>query len=341
MEYRRLGNAGVKVSTLCLGGMTFGEADQNSFMHGVGSSKETSFKVLDHATEAGVNFIDLADVYGQDGLAERVFGEWMKEKKNRDSLVVATKFRFRMTEGPNGTGASRKRIRQMVEASLKRLQTDHIDLYQVHMQDKDVGAEELMAALDDLVRSGKVLYVGASNFTATRMVEHLWAADRRGFSPFVSMQMQYSLLERSIDREHIGVCERFGLGLLPWSPLAGGYLTGKYKESVPKDARYTSPKFKSTHEKWVSEKNKLILEKVEQIAKETSATASQVSLAWLISKPYVSSVIFGARTPSQLEENLKSISLKLSSSQVEVLDAVSAVDAGYPYQFIKNVQGEW
>jgi aryl-alcohol dehydrogenase-like predicted oxidoreductase len=194
MEYRNLGASGVKVSTLCLGAMTFGEADDRSMMHAVSADEATAHAILSRALEAGINFIDTADVYGQDGLSERVVGRWLAASRARDRVVLATKFRFRMVEGPNGTGASRLRIVRAVEESLRRLGTDRIDLYQVHMQDLDTPEEETVRALDDLVRAGKVLYLGASNYTAYRLVDSLWLARSSGRERYVALQAQYSLI---------------------------------------------------------------------------------------------------------------------------------------------------
>ena len=236
MQYRNLGRSGVKVSTLCLGTMTFGEADENSFMHQVGCTEETAFAIMNRALDGGVNFFDTADVYGQDGLTERVIGRWFAKDRRRDEVVLATKFRFRMGEGPNGTGASRRRIREAVEASLRRLQTDRIDLYQIHGQDLDTPEEETLRALDDLVREGKVLYLGASNYTAYRLIESLWISDTHKLERFCALQMQYSLVVRDIEREFVPASVRHGLGIIPWSPLGGGFLTGKYRRDQPPPA---------------------------------------------------------------------------------------------------------
>jgi aryl-alcohol dehydrogenase-like predicted oxidoreductase len=218
MEYRNLGNTGLKVSKLCLGAMTFGEADEKSMMHQVSCDEATSFAIMNRALEGGINFIDTADVYGQDGLSERVVGNWFEKNKKRDEIVLATKFRFRMSGGPNGTGASRYRIMRAAEASLRRLKTDRIDLYQIHMQDIDTPEEEIVRALDDLVRQGKVLYTGCSNYAAYRMVESVMIGERDRVHRFSALQAQYSLLERSIEREHVPACLKLGLGILPWSP---------------------------------------------------------------------------------------------------------------------------
>ncbi|MBA3392894.1 MAG: aldo/keto reductase, partial [Deltaproteobacteria bacterium] len=231
MKYKNLGSSGVRVSNLCLGAMTFGEADEKSFMHKVGSDEQTAHAVLDRALAAGINFVDTADVYGQDGLSERVLGNWFAARGNRDSMVLATKFRFTMGAGPNRSGASRYRIVKCCEDSLRRLKTDRIDLYQIHMQDMRTPEEELARALDDAVHAGKVVYFGCSNYAAYRLMESLWIADKRNLSRYVTLQAQYSLAVRDIEREHQPLCVRHGLGILPWSPLGGGLLTGKYRRN--------------------------------------------------------------------------------------------------------------
>src|SRR3954467_15818980 len=233
MKYKRLGNAGVKVSELCLGGMTFGEADESSFMHKLGSDEQTASRVLSRALELGVNFIDTADVYGQDGLSERVIGSWFERERRRNEVVLATKFRFTMGDGPNKSGASSYRIRSCVEASLQRLKTDRIDLYQIHMQDMDTPEDETLRALDDLVRQGKVLYIGCSNYAAYRLMNSLWTSKTERRASFVTLQAEYSLVTRDLEREHVPLCREMGLGILPWSPLAGGFLSGKYERSAP------------------------------------------------------------------------------------------------------------
>ncbi|UJR79518.1 aldo/keto reductase [Sandaracinus amylolyticus] len=343
MEYRRLGSSGVKVSELCLGAMTFGEPDEKSFMHGVGASEETSFAIMDAALDAGVNFIDTADVYGQDGLSERIVGRWTKERGTRDRIVLATKFRFRMGEGPNGTGASRLRIVRTVEDSLRRLQTDRIDLYQIHMQDVEVPEEETLRALDDLVRAGKVLYLGCSNYAAYRLVESLWTSDVRRLERFVSLQAQYSLLVRDLEREHVPLCEKFGLGILPWSPLAGGFLSGKYERGrgAGEGSRFASSRWTSSFARFDDERGWRTVDAVKQIARELGTTPTAVSLAWLLAKPTVTSVIFGARTIGQLKGNLAATGLRLPADAMKKLDDASAFELGYPYDFMQRIQGRW
>ncbi len=343
MEYRNLGASGLKVSTLCLGTMTFGEANESSFMHKVGCDTETSYTIMNTALDAGINFFDTADVYGQDGLTERVIGSWFERDERRDEVVLATKFRFRMADGPNGTGASRLRITRAVEASLRRLKTDRIDLYQIHMQDYDTPEEETLRALDDLVRQGKVLYIGASNYAAYRLVESLWASNCAHLERFVSLQAQYSLVVRDLEREHITVCERHGLGILPWSPLAGGFLTGKYRRDQPPPEGSRLERWKDRMGRFDTERNWKILEALDAVASEHGATPAQVSLAWLLRKPAVTSVIFGARSIAQLEDNLKAAGLATALREEDMtrLDEASGFALGYPYEFIKRVQGRW
>src|SRR3954447_23698164 len=201
MKYKPLGRSGARVSSLCLGAMTFGEADEKSFMHKAGSDEQTAHAVMDRAVDAGINFIDTADVYGQDGLSERVLGNWLVARGSRDKLVLATKFRFTMGDGPNRSGASRYRIMKCVDDSLRRLRTDRIDLYQIHMQDITVPEDETVRALDDLVRAGKVVYLGCSNYAAYRLMRSLWLSRTQHRAAFVTLQAQYSLLVRDLERE--------------------------------------------------------------------------------------------------------------------------------------------
>ncbi|WP_437998414.1 aldo/keto reductase [Sorangium sp. So ce185] len=341
MEYRSLGTSGLKVPVLCLGAMTFGEADEKSFMHKVGCDEKTSFAIMSRALERGVSFIDTADVYGQDGLSERIVGAWMAEAKSRDRVVLATKFRFRMGEGPNSSGASRYRIVRTVEDSLRRLKTDRIDLYQIHMQDIETPEEETLRALDDLVRAGKVLYLGASNYAAYRLTDSQWIAKTEHLHRFVALQMQYSLLVRDLEREHIPVCKRFGIGVLPWSPLASGFLSGKYVKDQPPPEGVRLDKWKQRFADYDNDRGWRTLDAVNAIAKEKQTTPSAIALAWLLAKPTVTSVIFGARSLEQLDDNLKAADVKLSAEEVQRLDDASAFEIGYPYNFIGNIQKRW
>ena len=341
MKYRNLGNSGVKVSSLCLGAMTFGEADEKSFMHKVGSDEATAHAVLDRAVAAGINFVDTADVYGQDGLSERVLGNWFEQRKSRDKVVLATKFRFTMGDGPNRSGASRYRIVKCCEDSLRRLKTDRIDLYQIHMQDITVPEEETLRALDDLVRAGKVLYFGCSNYAAYRLMHSLWLSRVNRWAAFVTLQAQYSLLVRDIEREHVPLCREEGLGLLPWSPLAGGFLTGKFEKGKPPKTGTRLGEKAERFARYDLERNWKILDAVRAVAAELDTTPSVVSLAWLLHRPHVSSVIFGARTIEQLDANLAAAELELSAKHMATLDQASAIDLGYPYAFIQATQAAW
>lgn len=340
-EDRTLGQTGLRVPSLCLGSMTLGRASADSIMHGLGCDERTSFSILNRALEAGVYFIDTADAYGQDGLSERVIGKWFATEEKRNDVVLATKFRFRKAGGPLGTGASRRRMVESCEASLRRLQTDRIDLYQVHMQDTETPEEETLRALDDLVRSGKVLYVGCSNYAAYRLADSLWTSELRGLSRFVSLQAQYNLIVRDIEREHMPLCRAHGLGVLAWSPLAGGFLTGKYRcgEQPPSGTRFD--KWNQQYLKLTDDRSWRTIDAIRHIAAQLDATPAQVSLAWLLGKECVTSVIIGARSIEQLEDNLGAAELKLSDSEMARLDEASAFETGYPYEFIEQVQGRW
>jgi len=342
MEYKNLGSSGVKVSPLCLGAMTFGEADDKSFMHKVSADEATAHAILERALEAGINFVDTADVYGQDGLSERVIGNWFATGGGRrDRMVLATKFRFTMGESPNRSGASRYRIVRCVEDSLRRLQTDRLDLYQIHMQDVTVPEEETLRALDDLVRAGKVLYIGCSNYAAYRLVDSLWLAKALGKERFVTLQAQYSLVARELEREHVPLCRQWGLGILPWSPLAGGFLSGKYRKDAAPPAGSRLETWKDRWGRYDTARNWAIIDALDVVSAEVGATVAQVALAWLLHKPQVTSVIFGARTVAQVDDNLAAATLKLPPTAIKRLDDASAFELGYPYDFMARIQGSW
>jgi len=238
-------------------------------------------------------------------------------------------------------GASRVHIKRAVEASLERLKTDRIDLYQIHQQDLHVPEEEVMRALDELVQEGKVMYFGASNYAAYRLVESLWIADKRNLNKFVSLQAQYSLTERNLEIEHVPAMKKFGMGLLPWSPLSAGFLSGKYKknEALPEGTRLAV--WGTKNRRWDDESRWAILDVVNAAAKELGATAAQVSLAWLLTKPTVTSVIIGVRTLAQMEDNLKSVDLTLPPHILQKLEEVSSPQLYYPYDFMKRNDGAW
>ncbi len=329
MEYRRLGETGLMVSELCLGCMTFGrEADE-----------EASKGLVARFLEAGGNFVDTADVYSK-GVSEEITGRALKGV--RDDVVLATKVYFPMGEGPNDTGLSRKHVTQGCEDSLRRLGTDYLDLYQVHCWDSATSIEETLSALTDLVRSGKVRYIGVSNFTAWQIMKSVCASEMGGFERFVCLQPQYSLVERNIEREVLPVCLEEGLGVIPWSPLGGGFLSGKYRrgEEPPRGSRI-SEAVESMEEYWdrrATERNWAVLDVVDRISEETGKSYAQISLNWLLRQEGVTAPIIGARTIEQLEDNLGASGWELDEQQVDELSEAGALEDVYPYRFIRNAQ---
>lgn len=339
MEHRILGTSGLKVSALCLGAMTFGES--KTFMKGVTSSDDEAKRVFDRAIERGVNLIDTANVYSE-GRSEELTGQWIKSC--RQKVLLATKCRFPVgwgqTEkpGPHDSGLSRQHIMAACEASLKRLGTDHIDLYQVHMQDGTVRIEETLRALDDLVRQGKVRYFGCSNYTGYRLTESIFTAERHHLNRYESVQLQWSLLERGAEREVIPACKAFGVGVLVWSPLASGFLSGKYKRNQPPPEGSRLTEWKDTMKRLGQERSYDVIEKLEAIAKKHDATPAQIAIAWLLAKKEVTSIILGARSVAQLDDNLRAADVKLEAADMTDLDAISAPDWAYPYAMIGRSQ---
>ena len=334
MEHRQFGRSGLQLSALSLGAMTFGEA--RGFMKGVHSDDAEARRVFDAALDAGIDTVDTANGYSE-GRSEELLGHWMKGK--RQAITLATKCRFPTLGGtapmhPNESGLSRKSILWNCEQSLRRLQTDFIDLYQVHMQDRSVPIEETLRAMDDLVRSGKVRYVGCSNYTGYRLAESLWAADKHGLSRYEGIQLQWNLVARDAERELIPAARTFGLGVLVWSPLARGFLSGKYRKGQPPPQGTRLEAWKDSWAMTATEQNWRTLEAVEAIARRHDGTPAAVALAWLLARPEVSSVIVGARTVQQLQDNLRALSLKLSSEEQTQLEEVSRPAWGYPYSFI-------
>jgi aryl-alcohol dehydrogenase-like predicted oxidoreductase len=337
MQYRQMGRTGLRVSTICLGAMTFGEAP--GFMAGVGCDEATSRAILDRAFEAGVNFIDTADVYGA-GVSEEIVGRWMKPR--RDHIVLATKARFPMGSGPNDVGLGRLHLKQAVEASLRRLGTDHIDLYQVHMQDARTPIEETLDALDRLVQEGKILYAGCSNYTGYRLVESLWAADRRNVSRYDCLQAQYSLIVRDPEKELLPACRAFGVGFIAWSPLASGLLSGKYRRDQPPPAGSRLAAWSDTMKRLDRENKWKVVEALLSAATDLGTSPATLALAWALAKPGMTSVIIGARSVEQLADNLAADALVVPAEILARLDAASAPEEwGYPYDFITRVDGRW
>lgn len=338
MELRQLGQSGLRVSVLSLGAMTFGESQ--TFMKGVTSSDDEARRLFDAAVDAGINLVDTANVYSE-GRSEELTGEWIRGK--RDRVLLATKCRFPIGFGtrpvsPWDMGLSRKAILAACEASLRRLGTDHIDLYQVHMQDTSVQIGETLRALDDLVTQGKVRYVGCSNYTGYRLVESLWAADKLRTHRFESVQFQWSLAERAAEREIVPACRSFGLGALIWSPLARGFLSGKYErgKTPPGGSRLES--WEDTWRMYDNDRMWSLLDVSRRVAKRHETTPAAVALGWLLARPEVSTVIVGARTVDQLRDNLRAAELRLTPEDVRELDEASKPDWGYPYSFIQRMQ---
>lgn len=339
MELRSLGTSGLKVSALSLGAMTFGES--STFMKGVTSSDDEARRVFDRALEHGINLIDTANVYSE-GQSEELVGQWSAGKRHK--VLIATKCRFPVgfglkdKPGPHDMGLSRKHIVAACEQSLARLKTDFIDLYQVHMQDSSVRIDETLRALDDLVTAGKVRYIGCSNYTGYRLMESLWSAEKNRTHRYESVQLQWSLLERGAEREVVPVCREYKLGVLVWSPLASGFLTGKYRRGQPPPAGARLAEWKDTMARLGQERSYDLLDRLAVVAQRREATSAQVALAWLLAKPTVSSVILGARTIAQLDDNLRAIEVELTAEDVKELDEASAPDWAYPYAFIGRQQ---
>lgn len=337
MEHRRLGRSGLKVSALCLGTMTFGES--KAFMKGVTSPDDEARRVLDRALEAGIDFLDTANIYSE-GRSEELLGAWLGERRKK--VILATKCRFPVVEepGPMDQGLSRRHIIEACEDSLRRLRTDWIDLYQVHMQDGSTPVEETLRALDDLVSAGKIRYAGCSNYTGYRLVESLWVSDRRDLVRYDSVQLQWSLIERGAEREVLPTCRELGLGVLVWSPLGRGLLTGKYQRGVEPPRGSRLELWRDTYARFNTERTWQIVEAVSEVARELESTPARVAVAWLLSKPLCSSVIIGARDLQQLEDNLAACEVELSSHQLQRLDKVSEPAWGYPYDFI-GIREPW
>jgi len=313
MEQRTLGMTGLSVSPLCLGTMQFGWT----------SDEAMAQRVLSASFEAGINFIDTADIYSRwadgnpGGVAEQIIGRWMKQRNiPRQQVVLATKVRGNMGGGPEDEGLSRRHIMKSVEASLRRLQTDYLDLYQAHWSDENTPIEETLRAFDELVKQGKVRYVGASNYAAWELMQALWTSDRNSLARFDSLQPHYSLVHRDeFERELAIVCKTYHIGVIPYSPLAGGFLTGKYRRNlVANSARAGGVK------RYFTEKNWALLDQMEALAKEKNATISQIALAWMLADPLIASPIIGANSLEQLKDNLGAVNVRLTPAEKSALD---------------------
>lgn len=325
MQYSKLGNSGAVVSAYCLGTMTFGdEADE-----------ATSFRLMDQYVEAGGNFLDTANVYSA-GVSEEIVGRWLKGKQLRN-LVITTKGRFPMGDGPNNLGLSRKNLREALDASLTRLGVEHIDLYQMHAFDALTPLDETLRFLDDAISSGKIGYYGLSNYIGWQLTKAVWTAKANGYQPPVTLQPQYNLLVRDIEHEVVPAALDADIGLLPWSPLGGGWLSGKYKRDQmptgqtrlgenPKRGMEAFEKRNSNTTTWE------VIGAVQDLAEARGASMAQVALAWVAAQPAVTSVILGARKIEQLQDNLGAASLTLTSEELEHLSSVSKPQmSDYPY----------
>jgi aryl-alcohol dehydrogenase-like predicted oxidoreductase len=322
MEYRSLGRTGVKVSPLCLGCMNFGGR----------SDKAEATAIIDRAIDAGINFIDTANVYGHEpgnysvgrGRSEEIVGEALKQDGKRARVVLATKSHFPVSDDPNAVGNSRRHVIEQCELSLKRLQTDYIDLFQLHHPSLDIPIDETLRALDDLIRAGKVRYIGSSSFGAWQIVESLWVAQQYGLNRFICEQPAYNLLDRRIERELVPMAQTYGIGIIPWSPLAGGFLTGKYPrdEPVPAGTRY-DVFWRSAAEQLYTPAAFAIIDTISAIATEKGRTVSQYALGWCARQPGITSAIIGPRTVAQLEDNLGAAEVVVSDEERAQIDQVA------------------
>ncbi|MCA9921403.1 MAG: aldo/keto reductase [Anaerolineales bacterium] len=319
MEYRRLGRTGLKVSTICLGTMQFGWS----------ADEPASYEIMNRAVELGCNFFDTADIYSfwadnnDGGVSEQIIGNWMQKSGiRRQDIVLATKVRGKMGDGPNDEGLSRQHIMNAVEDSLDRLQTDYIDLYQLHWPDEETPLDETLAALNDLVRSGMVRYIGCSNYPAWLLMKSLWVSDVKNLVRFDSLQPHYNLMHRAeFERELQPLCLDQGIGVIPYSPLGGGFLTGKYRRdtALPESARADG-----VRQRYMNEQGFTAVDKLEEIGKAHHATVAQTAIAWTLANPAVTSAIIGANSTAQLEDTVKGAEVKLSAEEKEALDATTA-----------------
>lgn len=331
MKFRSMGRTGLKVSELCLGAMTFGRE----------SSEEISIQMLNRFIEAGGNFIDTADVYSQ-GISEEILGRWLKTQP-RDDFVIATKVRWPMGSGPNHVGLSRKHILDAVANSLRRLNTDYIDLYQVHMWDFTTPIEETLHTLDILVSAGKVRYVGVSNFSGWQLQKAIDLSRHMGWEAFTCLQPLYNLLDREAEWELIPICLNEGLGIIPWSPLRGGWLSGKYQRGMaapPEGTRVKTAEEQGWTESWSLYDNEHtwhVIDTLMAVAQEVGKTPAQVALNWLLQRPGITAPIIGARTMAQLEDNLGAAGWSLSAEHMERLNQASSKRLPYPYNYLSNL----
>ncbi len=337
-HYRLLGRSGLRVSPLCLGTMTFGVPAS------WGCGEVEARRIFDRYVEDGGNFIDTANFYAE-GESERMIGDLVQGR--REQMVIATKYSLTMRRGdPNASGNHRKNMVQSVEHSLKRLGSDYIDLLYLHVWDERTPVEEILRAFDDLVRAGKILYVGISDTPAWQVSRMQAIAELRGWSPVVGLQIPYSLAERTVERDLIPMARTMGMGVLPWSPLAGGTLTGKYGQgdleaSAAGSGAADSRRDINLASGRLSSRTLAIADEVRAIARELGRTPAQVALAWTLCNPAVTSTILGVRTLGQLEDNIAALELDLDGEQLARLDQVSGIEAGFPHEMIGSPIAHW
>ncbi len=326
MEYRFVGRTGLKVSELCLGTQTFGW----------GADETTAHTLADQFVNAGGNFFDTSNIYNE-GQSETMLRNWLKSRGNRSHLVIASKVFFPVGQGPNDTGLTRKHIFEQIDASLRRLQTEYIDLYQTHCWDASTPLDETLRALDDLVRVGKVRYIGASNYTASQLTRAIMLSEMQGGVRFDCLQPEYSLLVRSTEWELLPLCRSDGIGVICWSPLAGGWLTGKYRRGQPPPPGSRvgrADRWDDLAEQRESERTWSIIDALIEINESLGKTPAQIALNWLLQQPGVTAPIVGARTPAQLKDNLGSVGWALSVDEMAKLNAASLISLPSPYSFI-------
>ena len=321
MEYTRLGKTGLKVSRICLGCMSYGEPAKGALTPGSHAwtlNETDSQPFLKQALDLGINFFDTANVYSG-GASEEVLGRFLKNNTQRDDTVIATKVNGVMRDGPNGGGLSRKAIFAEIDASLRRLQTDYVDLYQIHRLDAETPIEETLEALHDVVKAGKARYIGASSMYAWQFAKALYIAELRGWTRFVSMQNHYNLIYREEEREMMGLCQAEGIGVIPWSPLARGRLARSTKAEGTK--RLETDQFGKSMYSGTEEANHKVIDKLTEVSARRSLPQATVALAWMLAKPYVDSPIVGATKPHHLEDAVRALEVKLSPEEIAELEA--------------------
>ncbi len=335
MERRRLGESTLELANLSLGGMSIGPAASGHFMAGHTCETE-AYDLMDQARALGINCIDSADVYGDGGASERIIGRWLEDRGCRDEMILSTKFGY---ASETGRGAAPERIVACLEAALNRLQTDRIDLFQLHLQDLETPLPLILRTLEDQIQAGKIRFAGISNAAVYHLARAAELGQQDGFAGFVSLQAQYNLIVRDVEREHLPFLRDRQMGLLCWSPLAGGFLSGKYTQTPdPELGRLGMDRRLKIYDK---PRNWQIIDALRIVAEAHGASPAQVALAWLLAQPAVTSVIVGARNAQQLAESAQAASLRLDDEQMTQLNKASRFPTGYPYDFLRRAVGRW